>query len=332
MTRLCSHSASCFAFALALTAGLFSGACEKLGADEETPSEATEAPPGAGTLRGPCDLGQDVGRFALKLGSADTAASGEVADGVIPASVPKLASAAGSCRLLKRENPYCPGGCTLGLTCDYNSECIPEPAKQDVGVVTLTGLVRPVAMELAEGSFLYFDSTLPHPGFEPGVPITLRASGGDLPSFELYGEGVRALVVTSGVPFIRPGTDLVVTWETIAGTSSSTVQLRLNIDQHGNSPVTLECEGPDLGSFALPAGLLGELVNSGVTGFPSLYVIRRTVDHTTFAALDPGCVQFEVSSNVGLTPKMDGHDPCQQDDDCPQGKICDQPTGTCVDG
>ncbi len=307
---------------LIAAAGLLGGACEKPNADGEAPSDATEAPPGAGAPRGACDLGQRVGAFRLTLGTAETAVSDEVADDVIPASVPKLASAVGDCRLLKSENPFCDPPCTLGSTCDYSGECIPEPARQNVGVVELTGLVQPVAMELAEGSFLYFDTLLPHPGFEPGVPITLRASGGDLPGFELYGEGVRALAVTSAVPTIRAGEEVMVTWETGAG--SSTVQLLLNIDQHGNSPVTLECEGPDVGSFALPGELLGELVDAGVSGFPSLRVIRRTVDHTTFAALDPGCVQFEVSSTVfsrSRPQRSKGMYPARKTTTAPTGKF-----------
>ena len=107
--------------------------------------------------------------------------------------------------------------------------------------------------------------------------------------------------------------DLPITWNDKGDSVQSTIQVRLNIDQHGNTPVTLYCDFPDTGSAALSGVLLDQLIGFGVTGFPNATIVRRTVDSTT---IEQGCVQFSVTSPINPSVRVDGFIPCLSDFDC----------------
>jgi hypothetical protein len=75
------------------------------------------------------------------------------------------------------------------------------------------------------------------------------------------------------------------------------VQLVIDIDQHGITPATLECDVPDTGAATAPAELLDRLIEHGVSGDPNVALVRRTADSTT---VKPGCVEFLVMSQATL--------------------------------
>ncbi|KIG12491.1 hypothetical protein DB30_01308 [Enhygromyxa salina] len=103
--------------------------------------------------------------------------------------------------------------------------------------------------------------------------------------------------------------------------------LTINVDQHGLSPATLECEGPDSGSFEVPAAVIDALLSAGVSGFPTGHAYRRTVDSTQ---ADTGCVEFQIRAHRAATLEVGGHTPCTNDVDCPDGQTCDIMKETCL--
>jgi hypothetical protein len=212
--------------------------------------------------------------------------------------------------------------CQQGETCDFDDDgdglgdCIPFPTNQDMGTVSVCGMNEDVVMAPVAPP-QYFDSTVPHPVTDPGQLIELKTHGtlfgdGDI---TLHGVGVAPMELSEAERtwVVREGQDLPVTWNSAGGSLRSEINVRVNIDQHGASPVDLYCDFPDTGSGVLPSSLLDTLINFGVTGFPNGTVTRRTVDSTDVAG---GCVQFEVSSAASPSVRVDGYIPCVTDQDC----------------
>ena len=104
------------------------------------------------------------------------------------------------------------------------------------------------------------------------------------------------------------------------------VRVDVNIDQHGNSPVVLQCDFPDTGSAVISAALVDALLTSGVSGYPNGRISRRTVDS---APVGDGCMEFIVASPRGPDVRVIGHTPCKSDTDCPEGETCNVAVETC---
>ena len=293
--------------------------------DDSSETDDDTEPP---TLRGACELADKVGAFVVQHEPEYTVVSGEVRDGVVPAAVLENVLTDGDCRLLRRPNPFCDPPCEPGQTCDLDGECIPYPLNLDVGTVTVVGLNKEVAMEPPGAGLpaVYYDTQMPHPGFDPGAAIRLDASGNAIDGFTLHGEGFAPLAIADEAWIVRPGQPLEVGWTTAAG-EQVRILLRFNIDQHGTTPVEVWCDVDDTGSASVPAGVMDALIGYGVSGFPSGDAYRHTVDS---ADVEVGCVEFEVSSHVHGDLRVEGHIPCDSPDDCPEGMDCDIPTGTCI--
>ncbi len=275
--------------------------------------------------RGACELAVKVGSFEVQHETDYSMVYGVVADGVVPTTILENVGESGSCRLLRRNNPFCDPPCDPGFTCDHNGECIPYPNNMGVGTVDVFGLAKDVSME-PSGTNEYYDTVMPHPAFEPGSAVRLEASGGDYAGFTLYGQGVSPVDTLDKVWVVRDGQALDITW-TPADQEYAEIHLRLNIDQHGNSPVELVCDVPDSGSASIPGELTDALMGFGITGFPAGQIYRRTVDKVE---VESGCVEFEVYSHLQGNLQVEGHIPCAGPDDCPEGMECDIPTGTCI--
>jgi hypothetical protein len=197
------------------------------------------------------------------------------------------------------------------------------PLPKTVGPVTITGLEKAVAMSPPT----YFDTNMPHPAFLPAAAITLKAEGGDYPGFTLFGQGFAPIIIPKETWLLKMGEPLTITWTPDSSAEFARVRLKLNIDQHGNSPVELVCELKDTGSSTIPSSLIDQLLGFGVTGFPSAHVTRHTLDSTT---VGPGCVRFEVYSHVLGDLQVANHIPCDATHPCPMGMNCNLMTGTCL--
>jgi hypothetical protein len=278
---------------------------------------------GGPVFRGECASAEEIGYFIVQHEPDYSVVSGEVLDGVVPSKILQEVGKEGDCVLLQRKNPFCDPPCKPGDTCNQSGTCEPYPLTKDVGTVTVAGLQKGVEMQPPS----YFDTNMPHPAFSPGAAITLNASGADYPSFTLYGQGFAPIVIPDATWVINMGAPLNITWTPDTSAENATVRLRVNIDQHGNSPVELVCELKDTGSATIPALLIDKLLSFGVTGFPSGHVVRHTLDSTM---VGPGCVRFEVFSHVLGDLQVANHIPCDAATPCPMGKTCDIKTGTCL--
>ena len=276
-------------------------------------------------LAGSCLTDTRVGGFELAHWDGPdegfATATGSIADAVIPSTIRFEAGTDGGCTLWQKVVPFCEEPCEPDEACNHQSECVPYPVPQDIGPVTLTGLSQPLELT-ADDYGNYWDTSLGYPMFQAGSPIVVSAQ--DL--FELRGFGVETLVVPQPDWLLQPGQDMAVSWT--AGTSPAWVEFTFNIDQHGASPLTMICEMEDTGSATLPASLLEQLVNSGVSGYPSAWMRRRTADAVQ---LEQGCVDLLVYSHVPVDMGVEGYTPCNGDQDCPDGEHCDMDQQICVE-
>ena len=77
-------------------------------------SDGSSSTGGELELAGSCALADHVGGFVAGFEPSYSAFSGSVADGVVPLNVLEQVGEAGSCTLLRRNNPFCDPGCDAG--------------------------------------------------------------------------------------------------------------------------------------------------------------------------------------------------------------------------
>ncbi len=277
-------------------------------------------------LRGECDMAYDFGGFEVVAVTGTTEVAGAVANGVVPERVLEVTASEGDCRVLRRNNPYCEPACEPGYACDFEGACIEYPANQDLGTVTVGGLLQAVTMTATFPGNTYFDTTLPHPAFEAGEVVYLDMPGGSYGPATFFGVGVEPLDEAPEWS-IDPDADLVVAWTApVSAVVRSTVVAEVSIDQHGITPSVLRCEFADDGEGTVPRALLWSLVGAGVTGFPAGSLSRRTADAL---GAGEGCMDFVVSWTASATVSVLGHTPCVSTDDCPAGEVCNLELQTC---
>ncbi|MBN2528904.1 MAG: hypothetical protein JXR76_21110 [Deltaproteobacteria bacterium] len=273
--------------------------------DTETASEViptdSETDTGKTELRGPCSFENALGGLIVSVAQSFSSVSGAFADSVAPSSVPELELEDGDCSLWRRRNLSCVPSCKSGFTCDVDGNCITSPVQQDAGTITLDGLSEPVVVEPLEPTNSYSKVDFNDAAFGAGDVITMTSTGGYFGELTLHGVGVAPFAVTSLVWSIEAGSPLTVSWETTDGDVDAQIELIMNIDQHGQSPLTLICEFADTGEATVSAKLIDALINSGVSGRPSGRLTRRTVDSMDVAA---GCIELEISSSLKATVQL----------------------------
>lgn len=278
-----------------------------------------------------CPLDKKLGEFKVESYDIYSIVDGTVSDAVVPVTILEEIGRDGDCVLLKRNNPFCSPACAPKETCDFGT-CVPYPTEQGLGTATVTGLLEPVEMTPVPPGAKYFDISIPHPPADPGALITLTTTGDVYPAVELHGVGVEMLTMTTTDLVIESGVPLAVGWvPPAAEVARGEIWMRLNVDQHGVTPVMLTCVTADDGSFDLSASLIDQLLALGVTGYPSLAVNRRTIDTAEIGDVDgePGCMEFRVASTANPSVRVDGYTPCLTDIDCPPPTTCNEPIGLC---
>lgn len=278
-------------------------------------------------LNGMCALdgSTQVGGFEIAHWDGFSTITGNVANGLLPTTVLFPRETSGDCQLFQKEYPFCDPGCGAGEVCDHNGECIPYPTNQGLGTAMITGTESPVIME-ADGSNYYWDTALAFPMFNPGDLIRLDTTGGEIDAFGLRSMGVEFLTFDNLDWVIRDKENLVLSWT--PSKTPNRVLFSLNVDQHGNSPVSLVCDTTDDGEISIDSGMLETLMMYGVSGFATATARRYVADSVT---LEPGCVELVTYNHVDGHLSVDGHQPCFNDNDCPDGQVCDVAINTCVD-
>ncbi|MFT7622719.1 MAG: hypothetical protein ACI9WU_001894 [Myxococcota bacterium] len=293
---------------------------------DTTPEPDVDTPPTGPA--GPCALNARIGGITVEAGEQFSFVTAEIANGVNPATVLEEVVVEGDCKLLKRNNLFCNPPCAPGQTCGLDETCIEFPVPQDVGTVTVSGLSTTVVMESVAGTGTYFATDVAHPIVTGGEAITATTSaGGYVGQITLQGAGGHALDLITSQWSVVPGAPLTIQWAAPPADGRTMIGLRLNIDQHGNSPVVVACTFEDDGEASIPATLIDQLINSGVSGFPNGLLRRQTVDSVS---TDQGCVDLLVS--VPREPEdvsIAGHTPCKTPADCPDGTTCNLAIETC---
>jgi hypothetical protein len=266
-----------------------------------------------------------VGEFRIQLEEHFTAVSGAVASSVEPRDIPEIVRQSGDCRLLRRRSLFCEPACPSDMTCGPDRRCLPRPVGRNAGTVGIAGLAAPVTMTPNQLGQRYDYTRLPHPGFQPGAEVTLWATGGEVGPFVLLGRGVAPVELSLDRPVLDPGQDFALAWK--AGPPGpARIAFQIEIDQHGLSQASLQCEVSDQGTAVADAALIAGLVELGASGFPRITVSRRTVDAAQVAG---GCIELLVTTGIERPLTVPGHHPCRADADCPAGKTCALDVQTC---
>jgi hypothetical protein len=272
----------------------------------------------------PCAVGTRAGQFSIELAPRFTGIDGDVYDGVDPTFVPEELARDGECTLYRSPSLFCDPSCGSADVCGPDG-CVPAPRTQDVGVVTVTGLVdSPIEMmPRMAGNHYTNPGSLTHPGFEEGAEIALSAAGGDHSAFMLQGAGVAALEVPATPVAVETGMPVQITW-TAPGVTNDAVEVVINLDiaRHGGTPARIECHVPDTGSFEVPEALVTQLVDIGFSGFPAVDLIRRSADSATVDGI--GCVELEVIAKARVEAMLPGITSCNSAEDCEEGQTCQE--------
>jgi len=305
--------------------------------EQETPAEIDydeignpdyEKNPDLVVLHGPCLIEKRVGVFKVEMNEDRryTAIDGSARNGVIPVLVPEEAFAEGDCRLLKKRHLFCNPACKSDQTCGFEEVCIQSPLGQDMGVMVFRGLVKFVAIKPIQPGNSYFYSKLSHPGFAENSVIQMATSPGYMGELEMYGIGVHQLTSDDTKWVLKEDEPLVIHWTPAATGARSRIFLEMNIDQHGLTPLNLQCDFADTGEATISSNLINTFISAGVTGYPTGKVTRRTVDSTT---ANEQCVEFVVSSVRTFAIEVAGHIPCTSDEDCPEPAKCNKTIQQC---
>jgi hypothetical protein len=290
------------------------------------PASLPPPPPAFTAPRGGCDIATRVGGFSVEKQTDFGVVQGAVSDGVVPTAIPELVLDQDGCRLLERRNLVCIPACVGAQTCGEDGACIPYPRQVSVGDVQITGLTRETVMSPQDPGNGYYAPGATNPPYAVGSEVVLSAAGTEsLATFHLFGVGSEPLQRPPSW-VLESGADLALTWTAPTSGVETRVWIELTIDQHGTSPLSLACDLPDTGSATIPAAIIDQLINSGVTGFPNGRITRRTADHVD---LDVGCVDLIVGSPLPASVAVAGYTPCNGAEDCPNDQTCNVPLERC---
>ncbi len=285
----------------------------------DAPTDCVE--PEEGVPAGFCGPDERVGGFVVDEQADFTVVSGQVFDAINPQNILQVVASEGECALLSRPVLFCDPPCGPGEVCDGEA-CVPYPLSVDMGTVYISGLETCVEMEPIQPGNSYSFNSLPYPGMAAGDPIQL-----DAPGLQLHARGVEPIVFPAGDWVMVQGQAMEIQW-TPPSVGGSRILVSMSIDQHGASPLRLDCNFEDDGSGTVPANLVDQLINSGVTGFPAASIRRVSADRAT---LEQGCVDLVVASSRPHGLNVDGFTPCTRNEDCPPPQVCDVPNEICVD-
>jgi hypothetical protein len=280
-----------------------------------------------GEISRPCPDTTHVGAFELTV-VAPTATVvgyaqliGTVQDRANPGKIWSAAATQGDCRLMV--GPTCSATCALPDLC-AGATCVPGPVTKTVGTVTLSGLSASIsATPNSQKNYYAPVSAAAFPSFGPGADLKLAASGGDYAAFELRGRGFPLVETPATMLPFEKGKPFSLTWTPPPSPSATRMFVKIDIAFHGGVDAQIQCDLPDSGSASVPAALVDALLERGVAGFPSAFLVRRTVDSVNVGA---GCVDFAITNSfngtTGIQLSIPGVTSCNEDSDCAGEMTC----------
>ena len=321
----------------ALAAVLCAAVCGPcLGCSEASPGEPPADAPGAGTAS--LDPSAPVvGSFAVMLvaptSTTDgfTSVLGRVYDAPMPAQLGwDVAATAQGCELRIPVVPFCDPGCDTSAVCTQEAGCVPYPAAQDLGTVTMTGLqASAIDMQPIAATYQLPPAIeLPHPPTEEGAAIRLQTGGGAYEPFQIAGKGIAPLELSGPELIPLDGAEpLTLKWQKASDPRASRIQVKVDISHHGGLKGVIECDVEDAGETEIEASLIAGLIALGAAGFPTINVNRVA---TSGVKIDPGNVLLSVSSRAERALEIAGVVSCNDDVECNTGQTC-APDRTCQD-
>jgi hypothetical protein len=273
----------------------------------------------------PCNPATRVGGFEIGLfdrpGDAFTQIRGAVRNLVEPASVWLEVAREGECRVIAGRSLVCQQACPSDQTCTGENTCVDEPRSQDLGTVTVTGLAGPVLVLQYVAGMGYYAPLPPAVPFPPAPPdgeIRLQTSGGVYAPLSLIGHGIEPLRFEAALRVV-PGQPLAIEWTPPARNGVARIEIVLDLAAHGAVAARLACAVPDTGRAVISASLVDQLIAQGIGGYPRITLRRRAVVSTT---IEPGCVEFGVSSEKVRDVAIEGVISCLEQAQCPPGQQC----------
>jgi len=245
---------------------------------------------------------------------------GTVQDKANPGKIWVAAATEGDCRLMV--GPTCSASCAAPTVCD-GATCVPGPVTKTVGAVTVTGLAAPISATPNSQKTYYAPVSGGFPPFSPGADVQLAAAGGDYTAFSLHGRGFPIIETPATMVPFEMGKPFRLTWTPPPAPITTRMFVKVDIAFHGGVDAQIQCDLPDNGSASVPAVLVDALLERGVAGFPSAFLIRRTVDS---AAVGPGCIDFSITNTfngtTGIQLSIPGVTSCNEDSDCAGTMTC----------
>lgn len=299
---------------------LQAGCGEDSGADAEETSDVEVTGEPLSTYE-PCPVEEDLGAFSIELAEDYTSVSGKIEGAVDPVTLTVELAREGSCRLVTPPRFNCDPPCAPSQWCGGDSICATKPEALDLGTVTVQGLSAPASMTPNPNTNGYsLAPPLPHPGFEPGANIVLTTSGGEFEPITLRGWGVSLFGLTEQAR-VDPGMATALSWAAPSDPGPARVAVTLNINLHGSNKAWIECDFPDTGAAEIPATLIDGLIAQGVTGNPTLSVVRQSASSI---GIEPGCVALLVQSLIDTPVEVAGLISCNESAGifCPDGMTC----------
>ena len=236
----------------------------------------------------PCALADRIGQVAITVTPITSWVSATIYDKPHAQQDLTPKESDGGCVLMMEENFHCEPACEGTRECTKGDVCTEKQAPKSVGTMTVTGLSEEAVIEPDAGKN-YSKIDFADPAFETGALIEVIAAGDELEGFALQGAGVDLLEFTNSQWTMTAGEPLTLEWTKSDGPGE--VRIKMNVDQHGSTPVWLDCLVEDTGSFTIPASMTEGLINYGVTGAARAEVYRRIVDS---ADVKGGCVELLV--------------------------------------
>jgi hypothetical protein len=232
----------------------------------------------------------------------------------------------GPCRLVKPRVPFCDPACQDAV-CVEDDQCQASPSERSVGTLTVSGVktsaggtefeVEPIGASYSTPGGV----KLPYPAFEEGTEVRVAAPGKDGPGFEVAAKGIAPLELTTTEFPARSTSPLALAWKPAGQPALGTIEIDLDISQHGGTKGKILCEAEDTGSLNIAASLIGKLLKLGVAGFPTISVAR--VNRAT-AQTSAGVIELQVISESERPIDIEGLASCSDSSECPDGQTCQE--------